>query len=76
MLIYSLEDYSNSGDLLGSFKRHATTCKQAQEAEDGPLNAFTGQKLSNKYMKILKTRRDLPVHQQRYAQPHILAFPL
>jgi pre-mRNA-splicing factor ATP-dependent RNA helicase DHX15/PRP43 len=55
----------NSGDLLQKFKRHGTTAKQARAAEDGPLNPFNGRQFSNKYMSILKTRRDLPVHQQR-----------
>lgn len=54
---------SSSG--LDHFQRHATTTKQASVAEDGPNNAFTGRPLSSKYMSILKTRRDLPVHQQR-----------
>lgn len=54
------------GDGLAGFKRHATTCKQASQAEDGPNNPFTGRPLSSKYMSILKKRRDLPVHQQRY----------
>jgi pre-mRNA-splicing factor ATP-dependent RNA helicase DHX15/PRP43 len=54
------------GDALASFKRHATTTEQASVAEDGPNNPFTGRPLSSKYMSILKKRRDLPVHQQRY----------
>lgn len=54
-----------SGSALAGFQRHATTSKQAQQAEDGPSNPFTGQPLSGKYMSILKKRRDLPVHQQR-----------
>ncbi|KAA8917721.1 hypothetical protein TRICI_000160 [Trichomonascus ciferrii] len=45
--------------------RHATTAKQAGELEDGPLNPFNEKPLSDKYFKILKTRRDLPVHAQR-----------
>lgn len=59
------EDPANSADRLYSFKRHATTAKEATAAEDGPLNPFTGRALSSKYMGILKKRRDLPVHQQR-----------
>ena len=50
---------------LSSFKRHETTPAQARAAEDGPLNPFTGEALSSRYMSILKTRRDLPVHAQR-----------
>lgn len=45
--------------------RHLTTAKQAGELEDGPLNPFNEKPLSEKYFKILKTRRDLPVHSQR-----------
>lgn len=56
-----------SGAGLDSFKRHATTTKQASVVEDGPNSAFTGRPLSSKYFSILKKRRDLPVHQQRYA---------
>ncbi len=54
------------GSGLDNFKRHVTTSKQASAAEDGPNNAFTGRPLSNKYLSILKQRRGLPVHQQRY----------
>ncbi|KAJ4380451.1 DEAH-box ATP-dependent RNA helicase prp43 [Didymella sp. IMI 355093] len=67
-------------DGLAGFKRHATTSKQASAAEDGPSNPFTGRPLSSKYMSILKTRRDLPVHQQRdeflklYQESQILVF--
>jgi pre-mRNA-splicing factor ATP-dependent RNA helicase DHX15/PRP43 len=59
-----------SSNALASFQRHATTTKQANQAEDGPNNAFTGRPLSSRYMSILKKRRDLPVHQQRYATTH------
>jgi pre-mRNA-splicing factor ATP-dependent RNA helicase DHX15/PRP43 len=59
-----------SSNALAHFQRHATTTKQANQAEDGPNNAFTGRPLSSKYMSILKKRRDLPVHQQRCATPH------
>ncbi|KAF2800918.1 P-loop containing nucleoside triphosphate hydrolase protein [Melanomma pulvis-pyrius CBS 109.77] len=74
------QDPSNSADLLYKFKRHATTAKEANVAEDGPLNPFTGQTLSSNYMGILKKRRDLPVHQQRaeflklYQESQILVF--
>ncbi|KAK3203692.1 hypothetical protein GRF29_106g327236 [Pseudopithomyces chartarum] len=70
----------NSASGLSGFKRHATTSKQASIAEDGPLNAFTGKSLSNRYMGILKKRRDLPVHKQRdeflklYQENQILVF--
>lgn len=50
---------------LAKFQRHKTTATQAHAAEDGPLNPFNGDKLSDRYFGILKTRRDLPVHKQR-----------
>jgi pre-mRNA-splicing factor ATP-dependent RNA helicase DHX15/PRP43 len=70
----------DTADGLQSFQRHATTAKQANAAEDGPLNPFTGRALSKKYLSILRTRRDLPVHQQRneflklYQESQILVF--
>jgi pre-mRNA-splicing factor ATP-dependent RNA helicase DHX15/PRP43 len=51
--------------VLKTFKRHVTTARDAMSAEDGPNNPFTGQKLSQRYFDILKTRRNLPVHAQR-----------
>jgi hypothetical protein len=63
--------YSNGGyngrkdDLLSGFTRHQTTAEQAKVAEDGPYNPFTGQQFSKRYLSILKTRRNLPVHAQR-----------
>ncbi|RQM08794.1 hypothetical protein DH86_00002946 [Scytalidium sp. 3C] len=56
---------SHNGGTLTSFKRHGTTAEQAHAAEDGPQNPFNGNALSEQYFKILKTRRDLPVHKQR-----------
>jgi pre-mRNA-splicing factor ATP-dependent RNA helicase DHX15/PRP43 len=50
---------------LEHFRRHNTTAEQAHLAEDGPNNPFNGTPLSSTYFSILKTRRDLPVHQQR-----------
>ncbi|KAI5953151.1 PRP43 [Candida jiufengensis] len=52
----------------GEFKgliRHQTTAQDAERLEDGPINPFTGNNLSQEYFRILKTRRDLPVHAQR-----------
>lgn len=52
----------------GEFKglvRHKTTAKDAERLEDGPVNPFTGEEFSESYFKILKVRRDLPVHAQR-----------
>lgn len=53
-------------DGLKSLKRHATTTAQATKAENGPANPFNGKNLSERYFGILKTRRNLPVHAQRY----------
>ena len=50
---------------LSAMKRHQTTSKLARAAEDGPFNPFTGSQLSEQYFRILKTRRNLPVHAQR-----------
>ncbi|QPG72867.1 DEAH-box ATP-dependent RNA helicase prp43 [Brettanomyces nanus] len=46
-------------------KRFQTTIKYAKKFEDGKINPFTGREFSDKYVSILKTRRNLPVHQQR-----------
>ena len=51
---------------LARFPRHKSTAAMAKAAEDGPNNPFSGQPLSSQYFNILKTRRNLPVHQQRY----------
>ncbi|KAH8816342.1 P-loop containing nucleoside triphosphate hydrolase protein [Xylogone sp. PMI_703] len=56
---------SSSSGTLTNWQRHATTAEQAHAAEDGPLNPFNGNPLSEQYFNILKTRRDLPVHKQR-----------
>lgn len=57
---------SSASSGLSNFKRHATTAKEAHVAEDGPNNPFNNVPLSQQYFNILKTRRDLPVHKQRY----------
>lgn len=64
--------YSAESSILDGFKRHKTTAAMAKEAEDSALNPFNGKPFSSKYFSILKTRRDLPVHTQRYvfALPH------
>ncbi|CAI5758374.1 unnamed protein product [Candida verbasci] len=52
----------------GEFKnitRHKTTAEQGETLENGPINPFTGNKFTDRYFSILKTRRDLPVHYQR-----------
>jgi pre-mRNA-splicing factor ATP-dependent RNA helicase DHX15/PRP43 len=51
---------------LSTFKRHQTTALQAHAAEDGPNHPFNNEPLSQRYFDILKTRRDLPVHKQRW----------
>ena len=56
---------SNASSLT-RFPRHKSTAAMAKTAEDGPNNPFSGQPLSSQYFNILKTRRNLPVHQQRY----------
>ena len=56
----------SAGSGLSHFKRHQTTAPQAHVAEDGPNNPFNDAPLSKQYFNILKTRRDLPVHKQRY----------
>ena len=53
---------------VAAFPRHKSTAAMARKAEDGPNNPFNGQPLSTQYFSILQTRRNLPVHQQRYAQ--------
>ncbi|PSK59268.1 pre-mRNA-splicing factor ATP-dependent RNA helicase PRP43 [Elsinoe australis] len=79
---YSKGSYNGkaTGPAIPGLKRHHTTAKAAKVAEDGPLNPFTGRQLSDRYFSILKTRRNLPVHQQRdeflemYQKSQILVF--
>lgn len=65
---------------LDAFERHNTTSLQAAKAEDSDLNPWTGRPHSENYFKILKGRRDLPVHKQRqefldmYHSTQILVF--
>jgi hypothetical protein len=54
---------------LRDFRQRQTNAKQAQKAEDGPENPFTLRPLSKTYFDILKKRRELPVHSQRYPLP-------
>ena len=56
----------SGGSGLSKFPRHSTTADMARKAEDGPNNPFSGKPLSTQYLNILKTRRNLPVHAQRY----------
>lgn len=68
------------GSAFHDFTRRATTAKQAAKAEDGDNNPFTGEPHSAQYFKILKGRRDLPVHKQKqefldmYHSTQILVF--
>lgn len=60
--------YSNGGNsdsILSTFKRHETTAGQAEEAENGTNNPFTGRPHTQQYFNILKGRRELPVCKQR-----------
>lgn len=65
---------------LVQFQRHKTTAALAKRVEDGQVNPFTGETFSQRYLSILKTRRDLPVHAQRdeflqlYQKSQILVF--
>ena len=62
---YKLQSTVPNGTVMSSFRRHKTNAAMAKTAEDGPNNPFTGKPLSQNYFRILKTRRDLPVHSQR-----------
>lgn len=71
---YSNGNSSNGGSsILSSLKRHSSTAALANQAEDGPNNAFNNKPLSKNYFNILKVRRNLPVHQQRFVL--FQAFP-
>jgi pre-mRNA-splicing factor ATP-dependent RNA helicase DHX15/PRP43 len=63
--MYEEEKQLVDKSVFSRFKRHATTAQDAMAVEDGPNNAFTGKRLSNRYFDILRTRRNLPVHTQR-----------
>ena len=58
---------SDSSSPLSALTCRQTTAKEASKIEDLPTNAFTGREHTQKYFQILQTRRDLPVHKQRYA---------
>ncbi|KAF2495810.1 P-loop containing nucleoside triphosphate hydrolase protein [Lophium mytilinum] len=71
---------TGGGGRLDNSMRHKTTTKATEALENGPNNPFTGSKFSQRYMGILQTRRDLPVHAQRdqfldkYQKNQILVF--
>lgn len=77
---YGSSEYSNGNSLLDGLERRATTAQDAERAEDGEFNPWTGNPHSEKYFRILKTRRELPVHKQRaeflemYHKTQILVF--
>ncbi|PUU82033.1 P-loop containing nucleoside triphosphate hydrolase protein [Tuber borchii] len=50
---------------LAGFKRHNTTAKMANIAEEGTFNPFSGNKFSDRYRNLLKGRRALPIPAQR-----------
>ena len=56
---------------LKDFKRRQSTAEQAEKVEDGPDNPFTLRPLSQNYFSILKKRRELPVHAQRYVMVYL-----
>lgn len=56
---------STGSGAFANFERHSTTAALAQSAENGQTNPFTGEAFSNRYVSILRTRRNLPVHTQR-----------
>ena len=71
---------SRTGTPLDKMQRHSSTAKEARAAEDGDINPFTGNQFSQRYISILKTRRNLPVQEQRdeflelYQKSQILVF--
>lgn len=56
--------HHDAGEFKG-LKPHETTAEDAERLESGEKNPFTGEDFSSNYFKILKVRRDLPVHAQR-----------
>lgn len=60
---------------LSKFGRHKTSMAMANMAEDGPNNPFNSKPLSKQYFSILKVRRNLPVHAQRYVDIRSLKDP-
>jgi len=77
---YGSSRANGNGSVLSTFPRHKTTADDARKAEDGPNNPFNEKPFSQRYMSILKTRRNLPVSAQRdeflqmYQSSQILVF--
>ena len=71
---------SRTNSPFAKLQRHQTTAAQANAVEDAKVNPYTNQPFSERYISILKTRRDLPVHSQRaeflemYQKSQILVF--
>lgn len=71
---------SSEYPLFNGVTRHASTAPSAVAIEDNAINAWTGGTHSQRYFGILKTRRDLPVNQQRdeflriYQSTQIMVF--
>lgn len=59
------ENGTSQNGAFAKFTRHQTTAALAREAEDSDVNPFKGQPFSSTYFSILKTRRNLPVSEQR-----------
>jgi len=51
---------------LNDFKKRQTTAAEAEKVEEGPDNPFTLSPFGRNYFDILKARREVPVHAQRY----------
>lgn len=51
---------------FAGMRRRQTTAEQAEKAEDSDSNPFTGNPHTQQYFRILETRRNLPVHKQRW----------
>ncbi|KAB5586205.1 P-loop containing nucleoside triphosphate hydrolase protein [Coniochaeta sp. 2T2.1] len=73
-------DYTNGSSLLSDMERRNTTAKQHETAEEAEFNPWTNNPHTEKYFRILKTRRDLPVAKQRedflklYHKTQIMVF--
>ncbi|KAB5582364.1 P-loop containing nucleoside triphosphate hydrolase protein [Coniochaeta sp. 2T2.1] len=73
-------EYTNGSSLLSDMERRNTTAKQHETAEEAEFNPWTGNPHTEKYFRILKTRRDLPVAKQRedflklYHKTQIMVF--
>jgi pre-mRNA-splicing factor ATP-dependent RNA helicase DHX15/PRP43 len=59
---------------MSNLPRHETTAAQAMELEDRANNPYTGSPFSQRYFNILKVRRGLPVHAQRYVSSPSIVY--